>query len=45
MEETIGSIGLLDQQAMQHALERQNSLTKPVGSLGVLEDIAVKLAG
>jgi len=34
----------LDQQAMEQALARQGCLTKPPGSLGRLEEIAVRLA-
>ncbi len=33
-----------DSRFKEHALERQSQLTKPAGSLGVLEDIAVRLA-
>jgi len=35
----------LDEKAMQGAIERQSHLTKPAGSLGRLEEIAVKVAG
>ena len=35
----------LNSQALQSAVARQNSLTKPAGSLGRLEDIAVRLCG
>lgn len=35
----------IDAQAQQRATERQNNLTKPPGSLGRLEDVAVRLAG
>lgn len=35
----------LDEEAMKSARERQNVLTKPKGSLGVLEDVSVKVAG
>lgn len=45
LENTIVSIGELDRSVMQEACSRQSSLTKPVGSLGILEDIAIKLAG
>jgi nicotinate-nucleotide--dimethylbenzimidazole phosphoribosyltransferase len=38
-------IGSLDAVAMQAARERQDQLTKPPGSLGRLEELAVKLAG
>ena len=34
-----------DEQAMAAARERQSQLTKPPGSLGMLEDLAVTLAG
>lgn len=34
----------LDQRARAHALARQASLTKPTGSLGRLEDVAMQLA-
>ncbi|KXX63756.1 nicotinate-nucleotide--dimethylbenzimidazole phosphoribosyltransferase [Marichromatium gracile] len=35
----------IDQTAVQHALARQDQLTKPPGSLGRLEELAVRLAG
>lgn len=45
LTETINSIGNLDQTAMEQAQTRLDQLTKPPGSLGKLEDIAIKLAG
>lgn len=39
------AIGELDAAAMQAARERQDELTKPPGSLGVLEQISIRLAG
>ena len=45
LETTIGSIRPLDAGAMAAARARQDTLTKPVGSLGRLETIAVQLAG
>jgi len=45
LEETIKKIGSLDEDAMERARRRQSELTKPVGSLGVLEEISIKLAG
>ncbi|VUT26140.1 MAG: nicotinate-nucleotide--dimethylbenzimidazole phosphoribosyltransferase [Candidatus Methanolliviera sp. GoM_asphalt] len=44
-EETIKRIGSLDEDAMERARRRQSELTKPVGSLGRLEEISIKLAG
>ncbi len=41
----IAQIAPLDAAAMQAARERQNTLTKPLGSLGRLEDLSVQLAG
>jgi nicotinate-nucleotide--dimethylbenzimidazole phosphoribosyltransferase len=38
-------IGPLDQEAMRAARARQDSLTKPRGSLGRLEEISIQLAG
>ena len=38
-------IAPLGQLAMQSASERQNRLTKPAGSLGRLEELAIQLAG
>ena len=35
----------LDWAAIEAATARQNSLTKPQGSLGRLEDVAIQLAG
>lgn len=44
-EDTIKKIDILDAGAMERARERQNILTKPQGSLGMLEDISIQLAG
>lgn len=41
----IESIEDLDQNAMDAARERQEALAKPPGSLGILEDISVQMAG
>jgi len=43
--QTIKQIGDLDRKAMEEAQKRLDSLIKPPGSLGVLEEIAVRLAG
>lgn len=43
--ETINYIENPDKDAMEAALKRQQSLAKPPGSLGGLEDISVKMAG
>lgn len=45
LEEVIGAIQPLDVEAMAKARERLDVLTKPRGSLGILEEIAVALAG
>lgn len=45
LEKTIGEIGELDAEAMRKAKERLDSLIKPPGSLGRLEELAVQLAG
>ena len=45
IEETIKSIGPLNEQAMSASAERQNTLTKPPGSLGRLEALSIQLAG
>jgi nicotinate-nucleotide--dimethylbenzimidazole phosphoribosyltransferase len=41
----VASIEPLDADAMQQARERQQNLTKPAGSLGRLETLAIQLAG
>ncbi len=38
-------IPALDQEAMRRAVARQAQLTKPAGSLGVLEELSIRLAG
>lgn len=43
--ETIEKILPPDRKAMEAAVQRQQSLAKPPGSLGGLEDISVKMAG
>lgn len=45
LDETLAAIAPLDDRAAQAARARQDSLTKPRGSLGVMEDISVQLAG
>lgn len=45
IERTVRQIGPLDQSAMRAARERLDQLTKPRGSLGRLEELAVKLSG
>ncbi|RCG32065.1 nicotinate-nucleotide--dimethylbenzimidazole phosphoribosyltransferase [Sphaerisporangium album] len=45
LEETIAAIRPLDESAIAEARARQDRMTKPRGSLGVLEDVSVKLAG
>jgi nicotinate-nucleotide--dimethylbenzimidazole phosphoribosyltransferase len=44
-EEVIKQIEPLDESAMQAARARQNTLTKPRGSLGRLEELSIQLAG
>ena len=45
ISEYANAIKPLDEAAMEEASRKQCSLTKPPGSLGVLEDLSVKLAG
>ncbi len=45
LETILKEIKPLDSSAMAAAQSRQNSLTKPHGSLGRLEDLSIKLAG
>jgi nicotinate-nucleotide--dimethylbenzimidazole phosphoribosyltransferase len=45
LEDTIAAIGPLDSAAVAAARDRQETLTKPRGSLGQLEDLSVQLAG
>jgi nicotinate-nucleotide--dimethylbenzimidazole phosphoribosyltransferase len=45
IDQLIKRIEPLDNEAMQKAKHRLDSLTKPPGSLGVLEDIVVQIAG
>ncbi|MFC3999255.1 nicotinate-nucleotide--dimethylbenzimidazole phosphoribosyltransferase [Nocardiopsis sediminis] len=45
LEETIAAIGPLNQRAVNDARERQGRMTKPAGSLGVLEEVSIRLAG
>jgi nicotinate-nucleotide--dimethylbenzimidazole phosphoribosyltransferase len=42
---TIGKISPLDKKAMAEAKARQDTLTKPAGSLGRLEEVSIKIAG
>ena len=45
IKETMEEIRVLDEAAMESARARQDTLTKPLRSLGVLEDLSVKVAG
>lgn len=45
LEETLKNIRQPDVAAMKMASERQNQLTKPRGSLGVLESLSIQIAG
>lgn len=45
LEEIIKEIPPLDEAAMRSARARQDSLTKPPGSLGRLEELSIQLAG
>ena len=45
IKETMEEIRALDEDAMESARARQDTLTKPQHSLGILEDISVKIAG
>jgi nicotinate-nucleotide--dimethylbenzimidazole phosphoribosyltransferase len=45
LNDLIAQIRPLDQQAMAAARARQDTLTKPQGSLGRLEDLSVQMAG
>lgn len=45
LKQAVDSIEALDEKAMEAARQRQSSLAKPPGSLGVLEDISVQMAG
>jgi nicotinate-nucleotide--dimethylbenzimidazole phosphoribosyltransferase len=45
LSHTINAIGPLDERAMDAARSRQDELTKPQGSLGRLESLAIQIAG
>lgn len=45
LQETLNNIKPADKEAIKKAWERMDSLSKPIGSLGKLEEIAVKMAG
>lgn len=45
LTETVAAIRSLDEAAMAAARDRQARMTKPAGSLGVLEELSVRLAG
>ncbi len=45
LAELVMRIGALDASAMQRAALRQHELTKPAGSLGRLEELAIQFAG
>jgi nicotinate-nucleotide--dimethylbenzimidazole phosphoribosyltransferase len=45
IEETVEQIKPLDEEAMRQAKKRQDFLTKPQGSLGMLEELSIRVAG
>ncbi len=45
LKETLKAIGPPDEEAKKRAKERLDSLAKPIGSLGKLEEIVIKMAG
>ncbi|WP_411681614.1 nicotinate-nucleotide--dimethylbenzimidazole phosphoribosyltransferase [Clostridium thailandense] len=45
LEETLKHIKAADEEAIQKAWNRLDNLTKPIGSLGELEEIAAKVSG
>jgi nicotinate-nucleotide--dimethylbenzimidazole phosphoribosyltransferase len=45
LDDTIAAIRPLDVEAVRAARARQDNLTKPRGSLGVLEEVSIQLAG
>jgi len=45
LSDLLGSIAPIDATAVADARERQSQLTKPAGSLGVLEAVSVRLSG
>ena len=45
LKETLEAIKPVDEEAKKKAKERMDNLTKPIGSLGILEEIAIKMAG
>jgi nicotinate-nucleotide--dimethylbenzimidazole phosphoribosyltransferase len=45
INETADKITVLNNQALSEAKARIDNLTKPVGSLGRLEDLAIQIAG
>lgn len=45
LSDTIKKIGSLDKKSMNEARARQDTLTKPQGSLGRLEELSIQLAG
>ncbi|HEX2988904.1 MAG TPA: nicotinate-nucleotide--dimethylbenzimidazole phosphoribosyltransferase [Chloroflexota bacterium] len=45
IEQAVASIKPLDRAAMDAARQRQDQLTKPLGSLGRLEELAIQIAG